>query len=209
MKRKMLSILLCFALVITAVLPMGTVFAQGTGPKVLQAADEDGNGLFLGKTAKEDGEDQYKISLEAYTNGEVKFEEKAVPLDIVLVLDQSGSMAEDIVVGSKDYYTSLWWNSNVTAASYGTVYYLDNGVYREVKVSDEWVWGEFLFRYTYEYTDASGQEVTLTSDRSWNDPPQPLDGNLYVKRTSDMEISRLEALREAVGTFEKQVIEST
>lgn len=209
MKRKMLSILLCFALVIAAVLPMGTVLAQGTGPKVLQAADEDQNGLFLGKTAEEDGEDRYKISLEAYTNGEVKFEEKAVPLDIVLVLDQSGSMAEDIVVGSKDYYTSLWWNSNVTAASYGTVYYLDNGVYREVKVSVDYIWTEALYRYTYEYTDATGQVITLTSDRFWNDPPQPLDGNLYVKRTSDMKISRLEALQDAVGTFERQVIEST
>ena len=209
MKRKMLSILLCFALVITAVLPMGTVLAQGTAPNVLQATDEDQNGLFLGKTAEDLKNDQYKISLEAYTNGEVKFEEKAVPLDIVLVLDQSGSMAEDIVVGSKDYYTSLWWNSNVTAASYGTVYYLDNGVYREVKVSDEWVWGEGLFRYTYKYTDATGQVITLTSDRFWNDPPQPLDGNLYVKRTSDMKISRLEALQDAVGTFERQVIEST
>ena len=94
MKRKMLSILLCFALVITAVLPMGTVLAQGTAPNVLQATDEDQNGLFLGKTAKEDGEDQYKISLEAYTSGEVKTEVKDVPLDIVLVLDQSGSMSD-------------------------------------------------------------------------------------------------------------------
>ncbi len=209
MKRKMLSILLCFALVITAVLPMGTVLAQETAPKALQATDEDQNGLFLGKTAEKDGEDRYKISLKAYTNGEVKFEEKAVPLDIVLVLDQSGSMAEDIVVGSKDYYTSLWWNSNVTAASYGTVYYLDNGVYREVKVSVDYIWTEALYRYTYEYTDATGQVITLTSDRFWNDPPQPLDGNLYVKRTSDMKISRLEALQDAVGTFERQVIEST
>lgn len=94
MKRKMLSILLCFALVIAAVLPMGTVLAQGTGPKVLQAADEDQNGLFLGKTAEEVGENQYKISLEAYTSGEVKTEVKDIPLDIVLVLDQSGSMSD-------------------------------------------------------------------------------------------------------------------
>lgn len=95
MKRKILSILLCFALVIAAVLPMGTVFAQGTAPETLQATDEDKNGLFLGKTAEEIGEDQYKISLEAYTSGEVKTEVKDVPLDIVLVLDQSGSMAYD------------------------------------------------------------------------------------------------------------------
>lgn len=95
MKRKILSILLCFALVIAAMLPMGTVFAQGTAPETLQATDEDKNGLFLGKTAEEIGEDQYKISLEAYTSGEVKTEVKDVPLDIVLVLDQSGSMAYD------------------------------------------------------------------------------------------------------------------
>ncbi len=94
MKRKILSILLCFALVIAAVLPMGTVFAQGTAPETLQATDEDKNGLFLGKTAEEIGEDQYKISLEAYTSGEVKTEVKDVPLDIVLVLDQSGSMSD-------------------------------------------------------------------------------------------------------------------
>ena len=94
MKRKILSILLCFALVIAAVLPMGTVFAQGTAPETLQATDEDKNGLFLGKTAEEIGENQYKISLEAYTSGEVKTEVKDVPLDIVLVLDQSGSMSD-------------------------------------------------------------------------------------------------------------------
>ena len=94
MKRKMLSILLCFALVIAAVLPMGTVLAQGTAPNVLQATDEDQNGLFLGKTAEDLKNDQYKISLEAYTSGEVKTEVKDVPLDIVLVLDQSGSMSD-------------------------------------------------------------------------------------------------------------------
>lgn len=56
--------------------------------------DEDkDNGLELSKraTANEDG--TYTITMEAYTTGEVTTTTKTVPVDIVLVLDQSGSMA--------------------------------------------------------------------------------------------------------------------
>jgi len=51
-------------------------------------------GLELFKTAARDG-DGYKIRLEAYTTGKVEIVTEAVPADIVLVLDQSGSMRED------------------------------------------------------------------------------------------------------------------
>lgn len=54
----------------------------------------DNNGLELSKTAtlKEDG--SYTIRMEAYTTGTVTTTTTAVPVDIVLVLDQSGSMAD-------------------------------------------------------------------------------------------------------------------
>ncbi len=211
MKKKILSFLLSASLLAAAVVPASPVTAQGTNSSTASSAavDTDSDGLYVGKSAEKIDENEYQITLEAYTNGEVNFEEKAVPTDIVLVLDQSGSMDDYITVGSRDYYTGLWWSSNVTAASYGTVYYLDNGIYREVKVTSEYIFWEALYRYTYEYTDASGQKVVLTSDRFWNAPPEPLDGNLYVKRTTDTNITRLEALKDAVGTFERQVIEST
>lgn len=52
------------------------------------------NGLELSKMAVRDG-DNYKITLEAYTTGTVTSIEKTTPVDIVIVLDQSGSMSKD------------------------------------------------------------------------------------------------------------------
>ena len=54
------------------------------------------NGLELSKQvirANDDG--SYTIRIEAYTTGNVITSTKTVPVDIVLVLDQSGSMAYD------------------------------------------------------------------------------------------------------------------
>ena len=54
------------------------------------------DGLVMDKTATpvEGSADDYKITLEAYTTGTVSTSETTKPTDIVLVLDQSGSMAD-------------------------------------------------------------------------------------------------------------------
>ena len=59
------------------------------------AANEEENGLILSKRAVPDGSGGYKIRMEAYTTGKVTTSATTVPVDIVLVLDQSGSMAYD------------------------------------------------------------------------------------------------------------------
>lgn len=51
------------------------------------------NGLELSKTAIANGDGSYTIRMEAYTTGNVITSTKSIPVDIVLVLDQSGSMA--------------------------------------------------------------------------------------------------------------------
>lgn len=68
-----------------------------------QAEDEE-NGLILDKKAVYDPEtDTTKITLEAYTTGEVTSSSKSTPVDIVLVLDESGSMADSINQYTKVY----------------------------------------------------------------------------------------------------------
>ena len=57
-------------------------------------SDTDESGLDLEKKVTPNGDGSYTITLEAFTTGKVKTEEKDVPLDIVLVLDQSGSMSD-------------------------------------------------------------------------------------------------------------------
>lgn len=95
MKKKILSFLLSASLLAAAVVPASPVTAQGANPLSgsSTAIDTDGDGLAVGKTATSNGNGSYTITMEAFTTGEVKTEVKDVPLDIVLVLDQSGSMA--------------------------------------------------------------------------------------------------------------------
>lgn len=97
MKKKILSFLLSASLLAAAVVPASPVTAQGANPLSSSGAavDEDKDGLAVGKTATANGDGSYTITMEAFTTGEVKTEVKDVPLDIVLVLDQSGSMAYD------------------------------------------------------------------------------------------------------------------
>ena len=65
------------------------------------------NGLELSKTAVANNDGTYTIRMEAYTTGEVIHTTKTVPVDIVLVLDQSGSMAFDF---EGNELTDRWGN---------------------------------------------------------------------------------------------------
>lgn len=70
-----------------------------SGTRMMRAAradDDLGNdGVKLDKKAKGNLDGTYTITMEAYTTGEVTTVTKTIPVDIVLVLDQSGSMAYD------------------------------------------------------------------------------------------------------------------
>lgn len=88
-KTKLLSLLLCLSLVCTLFVSGTTAYAEGEQP---------GDGMVVNKTAtiKEDG--TTTITLEAFATGNkiTTTETKDVPTDIILVIDQSGSMKDDI-----------------------------------------------------------------------------------------------------------------
>ena len=95
------------------------------------AADNDGKdkGVVLNKTA-EATEDGYKITMEAYVTGESTTTTSVEPVDIVLVLDVSGSMDDPM-------YSAVYQLDK--SSSY---YVVENGTYTKVKYSDsEQSWG--------------------------------------------------------------------
>ena len=55
---------------------------------------QSSNGLQLSKTAQPNGNGSYQVNLEAWATGQVITTQVPKPVDIILVLDQSGSMAE-------------------------------------------------------------------------------------------------------------------
>lgn len=130
MKKRILSLVLCAAMLLSMCLFMGagvmddasdapaestaaaqvqapqTVVYTAAGPflpavsvqPVLRAvrasgANELKDGLNLSKTATANADGNYKIRMEAFTTGKVTTTTSIAPCDIVLVLDQSGSMA--------------------------------------------------------------------------------------------------------------------
>lgn len=81
-----------------SLMPAVTIGAAAVRKSVFRPAeaagsDETSDGLVLNKSAVRDGDD-YTITLEAYTTGQVTSTTTSVPCDIILVLDESGSMDE-------------------------------------------------------------------------------------------------------------------
>ena len=116
-----LSFLLALAMVASLVIP---------GSLVLPAKAEDAdNGMRLSKTATKNEDGTYTITLEAYATGSKVISEvkSDVPADIVLVLDQSGSMEDDMGTVSFELYKdgTDWWGN--------TTYHTRNQDYYEVR----------------------------------------------------------------------------
>lgn len=68
----------------------GSGISAGTRSSAL--VTDDKNGLELSKKVDKVDDNNYKITLEAYTTGKVVTTEKAIPLDVIFIIDQSGSM---------------------------------------------------------------------------------------------------------------------
>ncbi|NCC86534.1 MAG: VWA domain-containing protein [Clostridia bacterium] len=93
MKRKITSLLLCACMAITVMIPVGINASANDGSSETPSSlPKTADGLTLNKTATPNGDGTYKLTLEAYTTGNVTTTVTTIPTDLVLVLDQSGSM---------------------------------------------------------------------------------------------------------------------
>lgn len=176
MKKRILSLVLCAAMLLSMAVLMGAGNAADTtesastlqavnftnvapfGPAVTgvsplrarsvttlgldDSTTGSDNGLVTSKTATENGNGKYTITLEAYTTGTVTTETKDVPTDIVLVLDQSGSMADCIVCGEKmgddnDQHPTGYQEVSKSDISRNSTYYvIVDGSYQKVTWRD-------------------------------------------------------------------------
>ena len=107
-KTRILSLLLCLSLFSTLIVPGTRAYAE---------SDPD-NGMKISKTATANKDGSYTITLEAFATGSktTTVQEKDIPTDIILVLDQSGSMADDI---GQVQYTAYTGNNTQNKNNYG------------------------------------------------------------------------------------------
>lgn len=135
-KSKAISLLLCLSLLASLLIP-------GTLAMPAKAAEGDtDNGMKISKTAVANNNGGYTITLEAYATGKKVISEvkKDVPTDIVLVLDQSGSMENDIgTVSFKPYgastKNSVYYSYRHNGGSGNLYYRLEDGSYASVSVT--------------------------------------------------------------------------
>lgn len=169
-----------------------------------RAAD---NGVVTSKTAAKNADGTYTITLEAYATGSKVISEiqKDVPTDIVLVLDQSGSMKNDMGTVKYDKYNknttnadnygrrhnggsaNLWYK--LSDGSYVPVYAAKSQAYTALSTSLKNYtssWGSTTSGCYYYYKDAlyekvgdAYQKVTVTDTGNW------LDGYTYTYTFSD------------------------
>ena len=98
-QTRILSLLLCLCMLCTLILPAAAT--EGETPEPVSP-------MVVNKTATANGDGTYTITLEAFATGEKITSQisRDVPTDIILVLDQSGSMADKMSVYNFAPYTN-------------------------------------------------------------------------------------------------------
>ncbi|MCI6959250.1 MAG: VWA domain-containing protein [Oscillospiraceae bacterium] len=149
--------------------------------------EEQANGLEINKYVS--GYDSERgtgsLTLEAYVTGNVTTTTQSIPVDVVLVLDQSGSMAYGFGNQKVDAYTSqtvgnqtAYYNAN----NWNTQYYMlgTDGIYYEVdsisrnqsyvQINDTTLKDLYVQAWaeTFYYRDDNGQYYEIDIKRTWS-----------------------------------------
>ncbi len=206
MKNTFKYIFVAVAFSAMAFMSDSSAFAQNLPDGVYLEKD----GLAYRKTAtlKEGTTDKYIIDLETFVTGEVTVKNTSIPADIVLVLDVSGSMDEDMVTNvvareSQSYSYDSYGNSEY--------YFLyNNGYYKIERYQDSY--GYYLrfktgtgnnFYQDYRYLLTNGSTTTWQYSESINSTSATLfTGVLYEGDA----VNKLDALKTAVEGFIDQIL---
>ena len=205
MKKKFLALVLTLAMVLSLV--PATALAADT-PAGGDSQENTRDNLTMKKTVtpvpNQDG--TYTVRLESYATGSVSTTQTPVPMDIVLVLDVSGSMGDKIA--SYDYRKTeetSWSVSDVYHDYYDwgglhrtdVTYYakIDDGYY-PVSYHESGNWGSESY-WLEANNKVLGRKVT---NREWNQKiyAEPLYTYSKVPGT---EITKLYAMKTAVNSF--------
>lgn len=199
--KKAFRNVLAFLTVLTMMLGMlpTTLLAANTDDSV--TAGE--SGMHLSKTAHLEDDGTYTINLEAYATGKTTttITKEAVPLDIVLVLDQSGSMSDDMgYTYTLEDKTSYSYNDINSSARY----YLDtDGNYYKVQSEKNGIasWRKYYLFYKKDGTSyyLNGDEVTTNKrECNYTGSGDTIWASQLYSRTIT---TKLSALKDAVSNF--------
>ena len=211
MKKRILSAFLVLCMMLTMV-PTAALAAEdpGGGNGSDRVHTESNDGVVVDKTVNYDEDGNYSLTLEAYVTNEVTKGSKTTPLDIVLVLDVSGSMDDDLGESTWEYTPTdeqRWSYSDINGSRWTTYYFRDDdGNYYEVEAESDGSWGNR--QYSIGYYTGSGfyRDWNQLGTTSRNQNANLWTGTLYTRQ--EITTSKMEAMQSAVNGFIDQVAEN-
>lgn len=166
-KTKILSLLLCLSLFCALIVPGTRAYAD----------NEPDSGMKISKTATANNDGSYTITLEAFATGsKVITEQKTdIPTDIVLVIDQSGSMKDPIGGytytayrkgsgwNSRNYHNKEYYPLRHNGGSENLWHKLNNNEYIAVSVEQKMVYTAISGWSNRKYHDNQNSLYCLVS----------------------------------------------
>ncbi len=165
-KTKILSLLLCLSLFCALIVPGTRAYAD----------NEPDSGMKISKTATANADGSYTIMLEAFATGsKVITEQKTdIPTDIVLVIDQSGSMNDPIGgytytayrtrgYNSRNYHNDEYYPLRHNGGSENLWHKLNNNEYIAVSVEQEMKYAAISGWSNWKYYDNQNSLYCLVS----------------------------------------------
>lgn len=206
MRKRIIALLLALILTVGLLPTVALAADEVTATKMEPVVVEDsGDNTTFRKTISENDDGSYKVTLEAWATGKTIVEETKIPLDIVLVLDKSGSMEETFSTKSETIYRKIessdfryneyYWNWSEDNIG---LWYKVGEKYYKVNVDRSYDAWNVHFVYTYTYQDSNGQMQTIgTSTRRYRDPGY----DFYRKEVVNSTTKKMDALKEAATSF--------
>lgn len=162
--------------------------AMLAAPVVANAQEEEKPDVVMSKTVSgPDANGIYNLTLESYVTGKaIKIvEETRIPLEVVLVLDVSGSM-DDKASSTTSYSPKSSRSYSYDDIEDATYYYKDGDAYYEVK-SEKFVGGSYYYLYCSRTLNddlyLSGTSTTTSEPKNYTDPNQTIwTGTLYSSK---------------------------
>lgn len=190
-KQKFLAALLAVVMLFTLV-PVMSVSADEATSGGTQTSND---GLNLAKSVTVEDDGTYTIKLEAYATGTVTTNTTSKPCDIVLLLDQSGSMSDALGTLSASGY------SKVTSALNS---WIAMGIYQNIKTlyctDDE---GKTFYE-VYISSDDDGTYLCKTDGTVIETKAQYgvfISKDIYTYTTTETETSKQQGLKDAAKAF--------
>ena len=199
--KKLFSKVLAAALAVLMLVGMLPVFASAAEER---AADDTGvEGLYLNKTATLEDDGTYTINLEAFSTGETLTVMKQTPTDIVLVLDVSGSMKEQLDnTRIEDGYVPA--TGKVSSKPNDVYHHCPDGTYSTVQWKDERNWANTgHIRFTCDHCNVT-RSLRYTVGIARPDSIEEQDGWALYKKGSHYAY-KLEVMQMAAKQFINEV----